>query len=492
MTVERAIRLVACAVALAGAALRLSGFGRYGFWNDEAWVAVSSRVEGLGQFLLALGVTPIVWAALLRPLALLPGPPEVTLRLLPLGFGLVTLWLAWRLGCRLAGHALGGLFALALVALDPTGIAWAQQLKPYTTEAALALAAVLAADRVVRSDRVIDLVALALVLTLGATLSNAQLLVAPPLLATLALRAVLRRDGSALRRILIAGGAVGLFDLTWFALAVHPWLTPPLRAFWQGHYAPLGSASVLATFVHMSFTRLLVPALGPFGVTLALAGLAVLLATRHGRWAAVTTLLLVIQVVALSAAGTVPLDVPRTQLFLTTLLLVTTGAGLASALVGLWRRPVLRPAAVAAAAGLALVVARAYSPWSERPVPEDLGPLLRIVERERRAGDRILLYSRSLFVWGYYRTGTPVLLPAPQLANGFLVLMDDPDVVLVDGTNIEDAVTRAVAGASRVWVVGSRFRPGDELRIRAALFRRGHVSHEERRDRAALALLEPP
>src|SRR4030095_4641077 len=84
MTVDRALRLAACAVALAGAALRLTGFGQHGFWNDEAWVAVSTRGEGLGQFLLALGVTPIAWAALLRPLALLPGPPEVMLRLLPL------------------------------------------------------------------------------------------------------------------------------------------------------------------------------------------------------------------------------------------------------------------------------------------------------------------------------------------------------------------------------------------------------------------------
>jgi hypothetical protein len=491
MTVDRALRLAACAVALAGAALRLTGFGQHGFWNDEAWVAVSTRVEGLGQFLLALGVTPIAWAALLRPLALLPGPPEVMLRLLPLGFGLATLWLAWRLGCRLAGHPLGGLLALTLVAADPTGIAWSQQLKPYTAEAALALAALLAAERVVRSDRVADIVVLALVLTLGATLSNAQLLLAPPLLGTLALRAAVRRDGSGLRRIVIAGAAVGLFDLTWFVLAVQPWLTPPLRAFWQGHYAPFGNASMLAAFVRLSFARLLAPALGPFGVGLALAGLAVLLMTRSGRWAAVTTLLLVTEVVVLSAAGTVPLDIPRTQLFLITVLLVTTGAGLASALERLWRLPVLRPATVTAAAGLALVVARGYSPWREQPIPEDLGPLLRLVERERRAGDRVLLYSRSLFVWGYYRTGTPVLLPAPQLANGFLVLMDDPDVVLVDGSNIEAAVTRAAAGASRVWVVGSRFRPGDDQRIRAALFRHGHVAHEERRSRAALALLEP-
>jgi hypothetical protein len=58
----------------------------------------------------------------LRPLARLPLPPEISLRLLPLGFGLATLWLAWRLGGRLAGHPLGGLLGLALVAVDPVSV----------------------------------------------------------------------------------------------------------------------------------------------------------------------------------------------------------------------------------------------------------------------------------------------------------------------------------------------------------------------------------
>ena len=124
MSATVSLRLTACAIALTGIALRLDELGRYGFWNDEAWVAIATRVEGLRQFLLALSVTPIGWGALLEPLSHAPGRPETTLRLLPVAFGVLTLWLAWRLGTRLADHALGGLCALALVAFDPAGSPW--------------------------------------------------------------------------------------------------------------------------------------------------------------------------------------------------------------------------------------------------------------------------------------------------------------------------------------------------------------------------------
>jgi predicted membrane-bound mannosyltransferase len=51
--------VLAGGVALAAIAIRLVDFGRYGFWNDEAWVALSTRVEGISQFWLSLSTTPI-------------------------------------------------------------------------------------------------------------------------------------------------------------------------------------------------------------------------------------------------------------------------------------------------------------------------------------------------------------------------------------------------------------------------------------------------
>ena len=68
-------------LALAGVALRLRAFGQFGFWNDEAWVALSTRVDDFEQFWLSLSVTPVLWAATLRAGRLLariavPDPPS--------------------------------------------------------------------------------------------------------------------------------------------------------------------------------------------------------------------------------------------------------------------------------------------------------------------------------------------------------------------------------------------------------------------------------
>src|SRR5206468_1298012 len=72
---------LAWGVGLAGLAYRIRELGRYGFWNDEAWVALSTRVQGVAQFRLSLGPTPVLWAATLRLLAPLPLAPEVALGL---------------------------------------------------------------------------------------------------------------------------------------------------------------------------------------------------------------------------------------------------------------------------------------------------------------------------------------------------------------------------------------------------------------------------
>jgi len=482
---------LALAIGLVGVVLRLWGFGAYGFWNDEAWVAISTRVTGVGQTLLALSVTPLGWGLLLRPLAL-AGPPEVSLRSLALGFGVATMWLAWRLGNRLAGHPAGGLFALALVALDPVSVVWSQQLKQYSAEAALALLAVLAAMTVARRGRAVDVAGLAVVLTLGMALSNAQLLVAPPLLVVLGGHALLTRDRAELRRIAIAAAVVGLWDLAWFVVLIRPWLTPAMHTYWSGQYPPLTSARALGSFLHASGVELLAPALGPYGVWIALAGLIVLLATRDGRLAALALLLLATQLVVLSIAHQFPLGVQRVNLFLTTLLLVTTGAAAGHIVADLWTRSALRPLAIATVGLFAAAVMSGHaSSMTQSPLPEDVGPLMRQVEMERAPGDRVLLYERSAFVWGYYRSKPPVLLPAPALANGFIVALDDPAVIVVRGNDAEQAAARALAGAPRVWFVGSRLVPGDEAHILRALAVGGRIVRQERRPRALLALVEP-
>jgi hypothetical protein len=176
--------LVAVLAAAVGIGYRLHELHRYAFWNDEAWVALSTRVDRVDQILLVVACSPALWTLLLQPLALLPDP-ELSLRLLPFAFSVATLWLAWRLGRRLAGHPLGGALAVALVALDPTSIQYAKRLKQYSAEAFLMLAVLLLAVDVARDGR--HLRWLVVVLLVGLVVSNAQLLATPPVLAALLL-----------------------------------------------------------------------------------------------------------------------------------------------------------------------------------------------------------------------------------------------------------------------------------------------------------------
>src|SRR5258706_3259764 len=113
-------------------ALRIVDLGRFGFWNDEAWVALTTRVETVSQFRLSVGHTPIGFVLLLRAMPAWASP-ELTLRLVPLAFGVATMWIAWRLGRRVAGPA-GALAGLCAPGLCPVRIALSVQTTHYTPD----------------------------------------------------------------------------------------------------------------------------------------------------------------------------------------------------------------------------------------------------------------------------------------------------------------------------------------------------------------------
>ena len=175
--------------------LRLEGFGRYGFWTDEVWVALSTRVSA-SQYWLAISITPVLWAVLLKAISVLPGPPEVVLRLLPLAGSLLTVWGAGRLATNLDGP-IAGLLAAAVVAVDPLAVQYAKQLKPYSVESYAALTALAVASRFLRTRAPRDLRILTVVLIVGVGFSSAQLLVGPPILAALLFPADTMDDGDA-------------------------------------------------------------------------------------------------------------------------------------------------------------------------------------------------------------------------------------------------------------------------------------------------------
>jgi hypothetical protein len=470
--------------ALVGLGYRLHDFGRYGFWNDEAWVALSTRIDDAAQLRLAVACSPALWTLLLRPLAVLPDP-EVSLRLLPLACSLATLWLAWRLGGRLGGHALGGTLAVLLVALDPTSIQYAKELKQYSAEALLTLAALAVVVDVACDGR--GLVALTALLVVGLGLSNAQLFVSPAVLGGLLVCAVVARDRRLALRVAVGGAIVAAVSAAFYVGVVRAWRSDALQAFWAGSYLPSHDVRATAARAWTGLQAVLGPGLGPHARWIALGATVLLLGTRAGRPVATVLVFLVLELVVLARLELVPFGVPRISLFWSTAVLVVIGAAAARIVVALAQRPVLRPVAALALVALLAIILR-ERPWSRMAdveFPEDVGRLIRRMERQRRAEDLVLVYDRSMYTYGYYATRAPMLMPFPPSSVGFMPLFDDSALHVVSAATVPGVLDRAPTGA-RVWFVGSRFRGRDASTVRRTLASRGTIEIDRRRPNAML------
>jgi hypothetical protein len=474
--------LLAVAIAVLGVVVRLAGLARYPFWNDEAWVALSTRVDGLGQFWLSLAITPPLWAACLRLLALLPGPPEVTLRLLPLLFGALTLAAAYRVGTAFAGHAIGGVLAMGVVASDPLSVYYSRELKHYTAESFFCLLTFSQLLRCAQRERAVDLVILSVILVVGMPFAHSQLFCAPAVLGALLLSAILRRAWHSAAAVTAATLAVGALQLLYFRFAVAPRLNAALVEYWEGAYVPDDSLARALSFVWASLGGQASVAWGATAIP-AFASLGVaILGGRTRRTVGLALALLLADLAVLSLWRAVPLGDPRITLFL-----LTATSALAAASVGLvarrlWTARLLRPAVALAVLTGALLLARRVDRIVPPHAPEGLGSLVRVMERGRRPGDGVLLFD------AYYRRPMPRLVADPALTVGYRPRLDDPALVVVDGRDPEAAVRRALARYARVWFLGSRFREDEEQRIRDALGARTVTLFEERGPRALLIL----
>ncbi|HWP66584.1 MAG TPA: glycosyltransferase family 39 protein [Candidatus Limnocylindria bacterium] len=474
--------------------MRANDLGAFGFSNDEAWVALSTRVEGTAQYWLAIVMTPIGWAAVVKGLSLVH-VSEAALRLVPFAFGVATVALAYRAGRRFAGHRLGGVLAMAAAAFDPLAIGYAKVLKQYTAEAffcllALDRAAVFARRRTPRA-----LLVVAAVLALGVPFSNAQLVVAPAVFGALLLDALVRRDARAARTVLAAGAAVGAWACGYCLLLVRPRLPSATDPYWSTQqYLPFAWSALEAGWTRLAWS--LRPALGATTTIVALAALATGCLVRRQRVVAVALVLLLLEIAGLSLLGVVPVSQPRVLLFLTTSLAAFAAAAVGGLVARAWRRPLLGVAATIALALLAVDFARAH-PWrrSIRPLfVEDAGPLVRLMEQQRRPGDVVLLHLKTIFIHAYYQRAVPRLVPARDVSTGFLPVRA-PSTRLVKESTVAAEIAAARVAHRRAWLVASRLRREEELRLRRKIRGGGAaVVREERRPGAFLLLLDlrPP
>jgi hypothetical protein len=471
-------------------AARLSELGAWAFSNDEAWVALSTRVDGVGQWWLAISTTPVAWAGLVKLVSLVSSH-EAALRAIPFLFGCLTMVVAFLLGRRVAGHPLGGVLALAAVAFDPLAIAYAKNLKQYTAEAFFCLLAVERTVAFGEHPGRRPLVLLALVLVAGLGFTNSQLVVAPATFGALLLDAALRRDGRMLRDVAIAAAGVGVCAGLFFWLVVFPRMPPASNEYWGRQvYVPIARDALAVAWRGIAWT--LTRALGAPLAPLALVCLALTAVSRRARVAAAVLVFLVLETIGLSMLRIVTVSQPRILLFLTTALVTLAAASVGLAVVRAWHRPI---AGIVAVAALALVVydfARTRA-WRElgRPMSlEDAGPLVRRIEKERRPGDVVLVHRGTGFVFAFYQTATPVLVPSKVVAVGYVPSPPDPSVTFVDDREVEARARAAMDRGARVWFVASRLRAPRERRMREALARVGAATLHARRHSAFLLLVQ--
>lgn len=216
----RPIRPHAAAVALiiaAGAALRLAAYaaGRP-LWLDEALIAINlldPPPDGLlGPLSFAQGAPPgFLWAQSVLIDGL--GPDEHALRLLPLISGLGALALFWPVARRVA-RPRAALPALALFATLAPLVHYSSEAKQYSGDVLAALAVTWAALLVAERPRDGRRALAAGLVGAGALwLSHAALLVLAGVAPVLAIAAVRRRDGAALR-LLAGAGALWVASAT--------------------------------------------------------------------------------------------------------------------------------------------------------------------------------------------------------------------------------------------------------------------------------------
>ncbi|MEA2154144.1 MAG: mannosyltransferase [Solirubrobacteraceae bacterium] len=358
-------------VVLAGAALRFATLDVQSLWYDEAVSAHLLQMD-LGAMLRAIPDSesaPPLYYVLAWLWAQVAGTGEVGLRALPALFGTATIPVAWALGRRLGGER-AGLFAAALVAVNPLLVWFSQEARAYSLLALLGALSALLWLRALESPRRGRLLAWGVVAALAlATHYYAIFLVAPE-----ALWLLLRAPDTRARLAALAAPVAAAAAL----------LPLALRQRSNDSAAFIGESGLAHRLVQVPKQFLvgydaprerLLAVVSTVALLVAGAGLAWLLtASGRGRFAArargdaarltaIAAAALVVPVL-LALAGEDHI-ITRNLLAALPIVLALAGAGL-GAVAAVARRPAAAAAALACALGLVAVLGVAGDPAYQR------------------------------------------------------------------------------------------------------------------------------
>jgi predicted membrane channel-forming protein YqfA (hemolysin III family) len=458
------------------------------FWNDETWVAVTTRFP-LAQLPATTSSTPIGWSLLLR---LFTVSGEQTSRLLPLAFAgaavVVGYWLARRLSWpREDTSVAAGLLAAAGVLLVP-GMLVRDDLKQFTADACMALLTLALTSRLEREWSRAGLAALSLSAWGGMLFSSAAAFVGVAAFAAICIVQLARRSWHRLIEAAVAAAVTAVLMAGVFEAFDARADTPALTAFFGDDYLPVsrGLHGDL-TFVVAQFEGVG----GYFGlghwwlaVPLVAAGLVTIF--RLGRPAtAVAIAALWPEMLALSALKIYPFLNQPTSTFLYALMAVVAAIGVAGVCSAL--RPWLRTglaAGLAAVAVVAFVVgARPYVRSHDIP-PEDIRDQALYVASHYSARNDVILVNLSSN-WGfayYWPFGEPGRRPTHAVLQDYEAYFPDQPRIVVARNNSDGAVAAALAHAlalarqhscARIWLVRAFVQTHERNAWKRALSKHG-------------------
>lgn len=462
---------------------------RQPFWNDEAWVAVTTRFP-LSQLSATTSSTPIGWTLLLRVFTLRGTESS---RLLPLAFAgaavMTGYWLARGLGWRsrpmavLAGSlaAFGTLFAPAMLLRD--------DLKQYTADACMALLILALTSRLERDWSRRGLAVLSVAVWGGMLLSDVAAFAGVAAFVAICLVQAARGAWLRLAEAAITGaGTAAAMLAVYEAFDARAASALGSSSYWAGYYLTVrqglgaGLTWVVARFETLSPDFGLGPAW--LAIPLVVAGLITIF--RLGRPAtALAAAALVPEMLVLSAAKVYPFGDLRTSTWLIVVIVVLAAIGVAGVCNGLLA--LLRGQRITALAlSLVIVAALTGFGWGARPyvrghpIPtEDIRQQTSYVAAHANPDDVILVNMNSNWGFAYYwPRGQPSRRPSGNVRQGYLAYFPgQPRIVVApsrDLAGVTTALRQALAriqprSCDRIWLVRTHVSAAEQAAWQTAL-----------------------
>jgi hypothetical protein len=406
-------------ITAAGAAFRLFHLTvvNRSLWLDECMLALNVAARGFAELLEPLDynqAAPVLFLMLERLLVAAAGVSEASLRALPTLAGIALVPLAWAVARRLSGPMAAALSA-SLVAVSPALVRFANEAKPYGTDAFATLLLVWAALRLrpgpgATRDR----------LVLAGLGCGAVLLSFPALFSAGAVTAALALRTRGERRQL---GVVLACALCWLGSAAVPYLlvhrgVAASAAQQEGYEKAfliagpdIGERALLAVrgtllpaFHGNGSTIPPAPSVMPAIVGALAIGGGIAMILHSGLGAGVLIFGPLALAVAASGLRRYPVGVPRLMVFWVPLLIVATAAGAAavSRLAGGRLRGVAAAALAVLILGVPLAssVAECRNPYRG----EDARTLLAEYRSQRRGEEPVYVSAKGIPSWLFYTT----------------------------------------------------------------------------------------